>query len=73
VIGVIPRSELVQQSEIEAKTVVEKFPDSKQAELYRELAQTIFENKDFDVPEPMDVDEFDEFSGDFKAFKIYNV
>jgi len=67
VIGVIPRSELVQQSEIEAKTVVEKFPDSKQAELYRELAQTIFENKDFDVPEPMDVDEFDEFFRGFQS------
>jgi nitrogenase iron protein len=66
VIGVIPRSELVQQSEIEAKTVVEKFPDSKQAELYRELAQTIFENQDFVVPEPMDVDEFDEF---FRGFQ----
>ena len=31
VIGVIPRSELVQESEIDAKTVVEKFPDSEQA------------------------------------------
>lgn len=67
VIGVIPRSELVQQSEIEAKTVVEKFPDSKQAELYRELAQTIFENQDFVVPEPMDVDEFDEFFRGFQS------
>jgi nitrogenase iron protein len=67
VIGVIPRSELVQQSEIEAKTVVEKFPDSKQAELYRELAQTIFENKDFVVPEPMDPDEFDEFFRGFQS------
>jgi nitrogenase iron protein NifH len=66
VIGVIPRSELVQQSEIEAKTVVEKFPDSKQAELYRELAETIYENQDFVVPEPMDVDEFDEF---FRGFQ----
>ena len=67
VIGVIPRSELVQQSEIVAKTVVEKFPDSKQAELYRELAQTIFENQDFVVPEPMDPDEFDEFFRGFQS------
>lgn len=66
VIGVIPRSELVQQSEIEAKTVVEKFPDSKQAELYRELAETIYENQDFVVPEPMGADEFDEF---FRGFQ----
>jgi nitrogenase iron protein NifH len=46
--------------------VVEKFPDSKQAELYRELAETIYENQDFVVPEPMDVDEFDEF---FRGFQ----
>lgn len=67
VIGVIPRSELVQQSEIEAKTVVEKFPDSKQAELYRELAGTIYENEDFVIPEPMDPDEFDEFFRGFQS------
>lgn len=66
VIGVIPRSDLVQQSEIEAETVVEKFPDSKQAELYRELAETIYKNQDFVVPEPMDADEFDEF---FRGFQ----
>ncbi len=66
VIGVIPHSELVQQSEIEAKTVVEKFSDSKQAELYRELAHTIYENQGFVIPEPMDPDEFDEF---FRGFQ----
>lgn len=67
VIGVIPRSDLVQQSEIEAKTVVEKFPDSKQAEFYRELAETIYENQDFVVPEPMEADEFDEFFRGFQS------
>lgn len=66
VIGVIPRSELVQKSEIEAKTVVEKYPDSKQANLYRELAENIYNNNDFVVPEPMDVDEFEEF---FRRFQ----
>lgn len=66
IIGVIPRSELVQQSEIEAKTVVEKFPDSKQAELYRELAENIRTNTDFIIPDPMDADEFDEF---FRGFQ----
>lgn len=67
VIGVIPRSELVQKSEIEAKTVVEKFPETKQAELYRELAKTIYENHDFVIPEPMDADEFDEFFRGFQS------
>lgn len=53
VIGVIPRSELVQESEIDAKTVVEKFPESEQATKYDELSETIFANQEFVVPEPM--------------------
>ena len=61
IIGIIPRSDLVQKSEIDAKTVLEKYPDSKQAELYRELANEIFLNEDFVIPEPMDIEEFDEF------------
>jgi Ni-sirohydrochlorin a,c-diamide reductive cyclase subunit CfbC len=67
VIGVIPRSKLVQQSEINAKTVIEQFPDSKQAELYKKLAGEIYENRDFITPEPMNADEFDEFFREFQA------
>lgn len=59
--GVIPRSELVQESEIDAKTVVEKFPDSEQAQKYFEISKTISNNQEFVVPEPMDVEEFEEF------------
>ncbi len=66
VIGIIPRSELVQQSEIDAKTVIEKFGKSKQANLYRELAKSIYLNKDFVIPDPMDIDEFDQF---FRKFQ----
>ena len=66
VIGVVPRSEIVQKSELDAKTVLEKFPDSKQAEIYRKLSNSININKDFTIPEPMDVEEFDEF---FRKFQ----
>ncbi len=66
VIGVVPRSEIVQKSEIDAKTVLEKFPDSKQAEIYRKLANSINLNNEFVIPEPMDVEEFDEF---FRKFQ----
>lgn len=66
VIGIIPRSEMVQQSEIDAKTVIEKFSDSKQAILYRDLAESIYSNEDFVIPEPMDIDEFDQF---FRKFQ----
>jgi nitrogenase iron protein len=66
VIGVIPRSELVQQSEIDAKTVMEKFPESEQAEKYRELSVTILDNDDFVIPQPMDAEEFDAFFREFQ-------
>jgi len=66
VIGIIPRSEMVQQSEIDAKTVIEKFGQSKQAELYRQLAESIYSNEDFVIPEPMDIDDFDQF---FRKFQ----
>jgi nitrogenase subunit NifH len=62
---VIPRSELVQESEIDAKTVVEKFPDSEQAKKYFEISKTITNNQEFVVPEPMDAEKFEEF---FRTF-----
>ncbi|MGZ7134629.1 MAG: Ni-sirohydrochlorin a,c-diamide reductive cyclase ATP-dependent reductase subunit [Methanobacterium sp.] len=65
-IGVIPRSEMVQKSEIEAKTVVEKFSDSNQSNLYRKLSEEIYSNQDFVVPEPMEIEDFDEF---FRKFQ----
>ena len=65
VIGVIPRSELVQKSEMEAKTVIEKFHESKQSQIYFELASAILNNQEFVVPDPMGVEEFEEF---FRGF-----
>ncbi|WP_067259315.1 Ni-sirohydrochlorin a,c-diamide reductive cyclase ATP-dependent reductase subunit [Methanobrevibacter cuticularis] len=61
VIGTIPRDELVQKSEIEAKTLIEKYPDSNQAKKYEKLAKNIFENNSYSIPNPMDDDEFEEF------------
>ncbi|MGB9936876.1 MAG: Ni-sirohydrochlorin a,c-diamide reductive cyclase ATP-dependent reductase subunit [Methanobacterium sp.] len=66
VIGVIPRNEIVQKSEVDAKTVIEKYGDSKQADLYRKLAKSVYSNENFVIPEPMDIDEFDEF---FRKFQ----
>ncbi|MGZ7120016.1 MAG: nitrogenase iron protein, partial [Methanobacterium sp.] len=65
-IGVIPRSEMVQKSEIEAKTVVEKFSGSNQSNLYRKLSEEIYSNQDFVVPEPLEIEDFDEF---FRKFQ----
>lgn len=66
VIGIIPRSELVQKSEINAKTVVEMFPESDQAKKYIELASSILKNKTFTSPEPMEIDDFEKFFHKFQ-------
>ena len=65
VIGVIGRSNLIQRSELDAKTVVEYAPESNEAEDYRKLANDIFENDNFSTPEPMDDEVFENF---FKSF-----
>ncbi len=61
VISIIPRSELVQKSEIEAKTVLEKYPESEQADLYRKLSDDIYQNHEFTVPHPLEIEEFEKF------------
>ena len=65
IIGTINRSNLIQESELDAKTVVEKYPESKEANEYDVLATNIMENKVFTTPEPMDDEDFEKF---FKSF-----
>lgn len=61
VICVIPRSELVQQSEYNACTVLEMFPESDQAKTYGDLVSIIISNDSFSVPTPMTPEEFERF------------
>ena len=61
VIGIIPRSPLVQSSEFQAKTVVEVYPDSDQTEEYRNLTNAIIENDNLVTPTPMESEEFEKF------------
>lgn len=61
VIGIIPRSKLVQDSEYKATTVIESFPESQQAKIYHKLIDDIMMNDDIRTPHPMDIDEFEEF------------
>ncbi|HOI27692.1 MAG TPA: nitrogenase iron protein [Paludibacteraceae bacterium] len=49
----VPRDNIVQHAEIHKKTVIEYAPESDQAQEYRNLAQTLIENKDFVIPNPM--------------------
>ncbi|MBQ6813203.1 MAG: Ni-sirohydrochlorin a,c-diamide reductive cyclase ATP-dependent reductase subunit [Methanobrevibacter sp.] len=65
VIGVIKRSNLIQRSELDAKTVVEYAPESTEADDYRKLANDIFENDNYSTPLPMEDEDFENF---FKSF-----
>lgn len=65
VIGIIKRSQLIQSSELEAKTVVEKFPTSFETKDYEKLASSIWNNQYESSLNPMDDEEFEDF---FKKF-----
>ena len=64
-IGTIHRSNLIQDAELDAKTVVEIYPESAEAQEYMTLASSIMKNKNVSTLEPMDDEEFEEF---FKSY-----
>jgi nitrogenase iron protein NifH len=55
VIGHIPRSDTVQEAERMRGTVVEKLPDSSQAECYRKVARVILDKTDVSIPTPIEL------------------
>lgn len=57
VVGYVPRSVTVTQSELQGKTTIEAFPDSAQAQVYMSLAETIANHTQSKVPSPLEVQE----------------
>ncbi len=55
----IPRDPIVQQAEIRRQTVLEYDPECNQANVYRELADKIWNNKSDSIPTPMDFEELE--------------
>ena len=53
VVGYVPRSFTVSQSELYGQTVIEAVPKSEQADVYRNLARFIDENEDSVIPKPL--------------------
>lgn len=53
VVGVIPRDNVVQASELNKQTVIQYAPGSAQAKAYRALARAIEANERFTVPTPL--------------------
>lgn len=56
----MPRDNIVQEYELQGKTVLEGAPASAQAHEYRDLAQRILDNRSFCVPTPLSDCEFEE-------------
>jgi len=68
VLAHIPRSNEVQLAELEGKTVIEAFPESKQAQIFRKLAEEVLNNQQRIIPSPF------ETIGDLQALmKKYQV
>jgi nitrogenase iron protein NifH len=53
VIGNVPRSMTVAQSELYGQTVIEAAPKSDQAQVYRDLANFIDKNEETVIPKPL--------------------
>lgn len=61
----IPRSKTVQEAEMHAQTVVQAFPDSEQAGVYRALAKKILENQKVYIPDSLSMPEIKEIVARF--------
>jgi len=61
----IPRDNMVQQAEINRKTVIEFEPTHPQAEEYRMLAKKMEENDKFVIPAPLEMDDLEKLLIDY--------
>ncbi len=57
VIGYIPLSEEIAESEIYGQTVIERFPDSRIADVFREISRRIIQDKGSEIPNPLPKEE----------------
>lgn len=62
IVGYIPRSVTVTQSELQGKTTIEAFPGSEQAKIYTRLAQTIAGHTESKAPSPLEVKDLREWA-----------
>ncbi len=61
----VPRDNMVQQAEINRKTVIEFAPEHNQADEYRALAKAMDSNQMFVIPEPLEIEELEKLLIDF--------
>ena len=63
----IPRDQVVQQAELNKKTVVQYAPGSCQAGVYRQLGEKIMENRRLDIPVPLEIEELEDLAYGFST------
>jgi nitrogenase iron protein NifH len=54
IIDFVPKSLVISQAELHGKTAVEAYPDSKEAQKYRDIAKKIISDETVTTPNPMD-------------------
>ena len=66
----VPRDNMVQQAEINRRTVIEHAPDHEQANHYRNLAQAIDANQDFVIPTPLEIDDLESLLMEYGLLEV---
>jgi nitrogenase iron protein NifH len=62
IMGKVPMSNIITKAEIYKKTVIEYAPDSEVADVFRELADTIYKNDKKVIPNPLSEEGIDEIT-----------
>lgn len=65
IVGYVPRSVTVTQSELQGKTTIEAAPASEQSRIYRELAQRIADHETSKIPTPLEIKALREWAADW--------
>ncbi len=64
-VAFIPRDKMVNIAENHKQTVLEYAPESPQAQVYRNLAETIWNNTELSIPTPMTFEELEKLAGTY--------
>lgn len=67
ILSYIPRSDIVQEAEGDGGTVLEKRPESEQAQRYRDLAKTVLETRESLIPTPVELEDLMEMLRRYQA------
>ena len=64
-VAFVPRDKIVNIAENHRKTVLDYAPESTQAQVYRNLAETIWNNTELSIPTPMTFEELEKLAGTY--------